>query len=90
MRASDVVGERAVSFRIVVIKVHAELTPGKTQHGELCPNEWIYHYFTAPGERGADDGDAHRRRTTTATDEDHADDHDDDGARLHLRLTLYK
>lgn len=69
--------EETVPFRIVVIKVHAELKEGVTVHGELCPNEWLYHTYAHYDHSGSDDGG-------------HEDDHNVVMTSTHLRLKLYK
>ena len=34
--------ETAVSFRIVAMLIKSKLELGHKQHGELCPQEWVY------------------------------------------------
>ena len=92
-----------VPFRMVVLKVHAELTVGVTQHGELCPNEWLYHTFSHGASAGSGSDDSNRRRLGSSyygssygtSYYGAADDDDDDGGHgtasgTHLRLKLYK
>ena len=49
-----------------------DLRVGRRQAGEVCPGNWIFHYFDPPtgdtGESGADDDNAHRRTTAAADD----------------------
>jgi len=44
---SIVVGCRAnpVRFRVIAMQTRLELEPGVPVHGEVCPNNWIYHRF---------------------------------------------
>jgi len=37
-------GER-IRFRVAPLAIHRDLAVGYTQHGELCPDEWVHHRF---------------------------------------------
>ena len=37
-------GER-MRFRVAPLAIHRDLAVGYTQHGELCPGEWVHHRY---------------------------------------------
>jgi hypothetical protein len=39
-------GPEAVSFRVIALLVHAPLELAAPVHGEVCANEWVYHYYS--------------------------------------------
>ena len=38
-------GPTEVNYELKVIEVSAVLIPNVAIHGEVCPDEWVYHYF---------------------------------------------
>jgi len=38
-------GPTEVNYELKVIEVSAVLIPDAAVHGEVCPDEWVYHYF---------------------------------------------
>ena len=57
-------GER-MRFRVAPLAIHRDLAVGYTQHGELCPGEWVHHRYavnrsTLSSVYSGDD-DGHRR-----------------------------
>jgi hypothetical protein len=77
-------GER-VLFRVAPLAIHRDLTIGYTQHGELCPGEWIHHRYAA------------NRSTLAAIDTIGGTGHNDDGHRrlldhvsYHARFHIWK
>ena len=55
-------GEQAVAFRSFVHFVHSDITPGHITHGEVCPNEWVYHVMQINTATLSATAGAHRRR----------------------------
>jgi len=41
-------GPRPVAFRVIALFTPLELTPGVPVHGEVCPNNWIFHKLVVP------------------------------------------
>jgi hypothetical protein len=39
-------GPEPVSFRVIVLVVYAPLNLAASTHGEVCRNEWVYHYYS--------------------------------------------
>ena len=58
-------GERDTSFEAFVSFVHSKLDTHHVAHGEVCPNEWVYHYLPIDtallSGSSSGTGDAHRR-----------------------------
>ena len=38
-------GSAAVRFRILTLLIHAEVEPGYGSHGEVCPKQWVHHFY---------------------------------------------
>jgi hypothetical protein len=38
-------GAASVRFRVLSLLIHAEVSPGHAQHGEVCPKQWIHHFY---------------------------------------------
>ena len=66
-------GER-MRFRVAPLAIHRDLALGYTQHGELCPGEWVHHRYAV------------NRSTLSSVD---SGDGDDDGHRRLLDHTYY-
>jgi len=51
-------------FRVVALLVHAQLDDGHSQHGEVCRDGWMYHFFDARNANGtaAESGAGGHRR----------------------------
>ena len=74
--------ETAFTFRIVAMLIKSELFLGHKQHGELCPQEWVYHYFEFSD---SDDDEDFGGRRLAATDDDASH-----VVGTHLRLRIWK
>ena len=61
--------------------IKSELQLGYKQHGELCPQEWVYHYYDFSD---SDDDEDFGVRRLAASDDDAPD------VGTHLRLHIWK
>ena len=52
-------GAAKVNFRILPLLVKAHLYDGHSQHGEVCPGDWVHHYFELPPEMTSAGGGGH-------------------------------
>jgi len=59
--------DESVRFRAIAHVIHAALAIHVHHHGEVCPNQWSYHYIDNTGGASSDGG--HRRAGSSGTTE---------------------
>mmetsp|Transcript_27648 Transcript_27648/g.80807 ORF Transcript_27648/g.80807 Transcript_27648/m.80807 type:complete len:276 (+) Transcript_27648:2425-3252(+) len=62
-----------VRYRILSHSVTAELHVGHRQHGEVCPEKWLYHFLSYSV--SDDDGHRRQRRLGGQSNDDEEDEH---------------